>query len=168
MLKRLTGWTMVLGVLVSLAGASAQESDVGPVTGRPLPRYISLKVSNGNVRRGPSQAQRIDWVFTRKGTPLLVTAEFEHWRRVRDEDGAGGWMHYALLSGHRTIVVRTKRVALRKEPNDSAGVVALVEKGVIASLSSCEPAWCKIDIENVSGWIQKSDIWGVGPSEILE
>ncbi len=161
---------VVFGMLLAVAGSpGAQEtSTLGPVTNLPLPRFVSLKVDDGYVRRGPSQSHRIDWILTRKGTPLLVTAEFENWRRVQDEDGAGGWMHYALLSGHRTIVVRAQRAPVRKKPAESAAVVALVEKGVIASLGACTIDWCEIEVDKIDGWIRKSEIWGVSATEIRE
>ncbi len=171
MLRRFTLIRLVVfGMLLTLASSpGAQETaTLGPVTNLPLPRFVSLKADNGYIRRGPSQSHRIDWILTRKGTPLLVTAEFEHWRRVQDEDGAGGWMHYALLSGHRTVVVRAQRAPLRKTPNESAATVALVEKGVIGSLGACTIDWCEIEVENISGWIPKSEIWGVGATEIRE
>jgi SH3-like domain-containing protein len=81
------------------------QPDVGCVTNLPLPRFVSLKGSEGNARRGPGLTHRIDWVFTRAGMPLKITAEFENWRRVEDSEGAGGWVHYSLLSGVRTALV---------------------------------------------------------------
>ena len=56
----------------------------GSETNLPIPRYVTLKGSEGNARRGPGLTHRIDWVFTRPGMPLRVTAEYEHWRRVED------------------------------------------------------------------------------------
>ena len=72
--------------------------DVGCVTNLPLPRYVSLKGSEGNARRGPGLTHRIDWVFTRAGMPLKITAEYENWRRVEDNEGAGGWVRSWGLS----------------------------------------------------------------------
>jgi SH3-like domain-containing protein len=69
------------------------QPDVGCVTNLPLPRFVSLKGNEGNARRGPGLTHRIDWVFTRSGMPLRITAEFENWRRVEDFEGAGGWVH---------------------------------------------------------------------------
>ncbi|NNF73231.1 MAG: aspartyl-trna synthetase, partial [Rhodobacteraceae bacterium] len=89
----------------TISGAALAEQTRGPVTNLPLPRFVSLKASEGNVRRGPSLSHRIDWVFTRRDMPLEITGEYGHWRRVRDRDGAGGWMHYSLLSGARTVIV---------------------------------------------------------------
>ena len=74
----------------------------GPVTNLPMPRFVSMKASEGNVRRGPSLTHRIDWVFQRRDMPLRITAEHGHWRRVEDRDGLGGWVHYSLLSGTRS------------------------------------------------------------------
>ena len=53
-----------------------------------MPRYVSMKANEGNVRRGPSLSHRIDWVFQRRNMPLQVIAEYGHWRRVIDR-GAG-------------------------------------------------------------------------------
>lgn len=97
--------------------AQPRDPHVGPVTHLPLPRYVSLKTNEGNARRGPGLTHRIDWVFTRAGMPLRITAEFEHWRRVEDQDGAGGWVHYSLLSGVRTVVVTTDMAEFRDTPD---------------------------------------------------
>ena len=37
-----------------------------------------------------------------------ITAEFENWRRVRDSEGAEGWVYHSLLSGRRTAVITMK------------------------------------------------------------
>ena len=47
----------------------------GCVTNLPLPRFVSLKGDEGNARRGPGLTHRIDWVFTRPGMPLMITAK---------------------------------------------------------------------------------------------
>ena len=107
----LLAWAMILGLA---AGALAEAT--GPVTNLPLPRFVSLKTGEGNARRGPSLSHKIDWVFTRRNMPLEVTDEYGHWRRVRDLDGAGGWMHYSLLSGVRTVIIREDLLALSMKP----------------------------------------------------
>jgi len=127
---------------------AAQAPARGPVTNLPLPRFVSLKTAEGNVRRGPSLNHRIDWVYTRRTMPLEVTAEFGHWRRVRDRDGAGGWVHYALLSGVRTVLVERDMVALRQRPRADARILARAEAGVVARLVDCGPDWCRIAAED--------------------
>ncbi len=151
--------------MAALATGAALATERGPVTNLPLPRYVSLKASEGNARRGPSLTHRIDWVYTRRNMPLQVVAEFGHWRRVRDRDGAGGWVHYSLLSGVRTVIVETDLTALMMKPDPAAPVVARAEAGVIARLGDCAVEWCEISSGRQRGWVPKAALWGVDPEE---
>jgi len=140
----------------------------GPVTNLPLPRFVSLKASEANVRRGPSLSHRIDWVFKRRDMPLQVTAEYGHWRRVTDHEGMGGWVHYALLSGNRTVMVRRDRLALLARPVEAAPQIAILERDVIAELDECGRDWCRVIAGGHRGWAPKPVLWGVFPHEIRE
>ncbi|MGX9856433.1 SH3 domain-containing protein [Limimaricola variabilis] len=140
----------------------------GPETNLPLPRFVSLSTDRGNVRRGPSLSHRIDWVFLRRDMPLQVTAEYGHWRRVTDREGVGGWMHYAMLSGVRTVIVDAELLDLRSRPQENATVVAQIEGGVVARLLECRPEWCELSAGGYKGWAPKSRLWGVAPDELLD
>ncbi len=140
----------------------------GPVTNLPLPRYVSLKGGEGNARRGPSLSHRIDWVFRHAGMPLRVTAEFGHWRRVEDQDGAGGWVHYSLLSGVRTALVQEDMLELHSKPNPDSDVVARAEAGAIVRLHECTIDWCRVSGGGEKGWVPKATIWGVDADEIRD
>ena len=150
------------------ADFAAVAPGIGPETNLPLPRFVSLKTDEGNVRRGPSLSHRIDWVFTREDMPLQVTAEYGHWRRVIDREGLGGWVHYSLLSGTRTVIVDQDMLPLLTRPEPDANVNALLELGVIARLHECEPDWCRISAGGYRGWVRKTAVWGVGPDEVLD
>ncbi|NNE51910.1 MAG: aspartyl-trna synthetase [Sulfitobacter sp.] len=152
----------------SLPVASAAAEEAGPVTKLPLPRFVSMKASEANVRRGPSLSHRIDWVFKRRDMPLRITAEHGHWRRVEDRDGMGGWIHYSLLSGARTVLVEQDMLALHARPDPDAPVMAALELGVVARLGDCVPEWCELRSGGYKGWAPKARIWGVGPNEIRE
>ncbi|OWJ78569.1 SH3 domain-containing protein [Haematobacter genomosp. 1] len=153
-------------IAILLAGmVRAQEEERGAVTNLPVPRFVSLKTSEGNVRRGPSLTHRIDWVFTRRDMPLRVVAEHGNWRRVEDRDGVGGWIHFALLSGVRTVLVETDMVPLRARPEEDGRVVAEAQAGVIARLGKCLPDWCEITASGSDGWVPKATIWGVDAQE---
>lgn len=151
-----------------IAGAPADAGERGPVTNLPLPRFVSMKTTEANVRRGPSLTHRIDWIFKREDMPLEITAEYGHWRRVRDRDGAGGWVHYSLLSGVRTVMVEKDMTDLRSRPNPAAPVVARLELGVVARLKACKAQWCRLDAGGHAGWAQRSQLWGVGADEIID
>lgn len=144
-----------------LAALPAAAQQVGPETGLPIPRFVSMKASEANIRRGPSMTHRVDWVFRHQGLPLIVTAEYGHWRRVVDRDGAGGWVHYAMLSGTRTVIVDAEMALLRAKPNATAPVRAQAERGVIARLEDCADAWCEIKAGGRSGWVPQDELWGV-------
>jgi SH3-like domain-containing protein len=145
-----------------------RDPNRGAVTNLPLPRYVTLKTSEGNARRGPGLSHRIDWVFTRVGMPLRVTAEYENWRRVEDAEGAGGWMHYALLSGTRSVLVAQNLAELRSKPVDEAGVVMQAEAGVVGRLLECSRDWCRLSLDGDRGWVRKAALWGVEPDEVIE
>ncbi|MEI4488483.1 SH3 domain-containing protein [Frigidibacter sp. MR17.14] len=144
---------------------AAVGPDKGSVTNLPVPRYVSLKASEANVRRGPSLSHRIDWVFRHRDMPLRVTAEYGHWRRVEDRDGVGGWLHYSLISGVRTVVFTGDKTEVHGSPSDSSGVTALAEQGAIARLDKCDADWCEVKAEGTEGWVRKAALWGVDPRE---
>ncbi len=152
----------------AVAAALAVQKGRGPVTNLPLPRFVSLKGSEGNARRGPSLSHRIDWVFKHAGMPLRITAEFGHWRRVEDRDGAGGWVHYSLLSGVRTVIVEQDMTELHARAEARSPVMALAETGAIAKLEDCTPDWCEIRSDAADGWVPKDRIWGVTADEIRD
>lgn len=150
------------------ASAKPCQPDVGCVTNLPLPRFVSLKGNEGNARRGPGLTHRVDWVFTRAGMPLKITAEYENWRRVEDSEGAGGWVHYSLLSGVRSVLVTLDMAELHDDPKEAAPVVAQAELGVVGRILQCIPDWCRVSFDGTRGWIRTSALWGVKDGEIVE
>jgi SH3-like domain-containing protein len=158
-------------VVIGLAAVQASSNEpvrTGPVTNLPLPRYVSMKASEGNVRRGPSLTHRIDWVFKRRDMPLLITAEHGHWRQVEDRDGQGGWVHYSLLSGVRTVLVEEDMLKMHTRPDPASPVSAALEKGVIARLGKCTPDWCQLRSGGYKGWAPKTYLWGVSATELRD
>lgn len=152
-------------VMVVLATAGQAETNKGPVTNLPIPRFVSLKVNEANVRRGPSLSHRIDWVFRRKGMPLQVVGEFGHWRRVQDRDGVGGWVHYSLLSGVRTALIESDLTPLHAREDPNSQVNAYLEAGVIARIEECDPEWCRLRADGYRGWVPRTAFWGVQDGE---
>jgi SH3-like domain-containing protein len=150
-------------------GAAPESAARGPVTKLPLPRFVSMRAQTANARRGPSLDQRVDWEFVHRGLPLEITAEYGQWRRVRDADGLGGWVHHALLSGVRTaLVLGEAAVPLRAGPGYDAAVRAMAEPGVLVRIEACQGDWCEISAGGFEGWLPRAAIWGVGPDESIE
>lgn len=147
---------------------TAVQGERGPVTNLPMPRFVSLKASEANVRRGPSLSHRIDWIFQRRDMPLRVVGEYGHWRRVVDREGMGGWVHYSLLSGNRTVIVDRDLLALHAQPVAGSGEVAMLELGVIADLGECSVEWCRLRADGYRGWAPKAALFGVAPDELRD
>lgn len=145
-----------------------RDPNRGAVTNLPIPRFVSLKGNVGNARRGPGLTHRIDWVFTHGGMPLRITAEHENWRRVEDAEGMGGWVHYALLSGVRTVLVTVPLADFRRSPDAGSDILFQAEAGVIGRISECAPDWCRVSVQGEKGWVSKTQVWGSDPGEIVE
>ena len=88
-----------LAATMALWATFAAADPAGTVTGLPLPRYASLKTDRVNLREGPSKDHATKWVYQRAGLPVEITAEFDIWRKVRDSEGAEGWVLHSLETG---------------------------------------------------------------------
>lgn len=155
-------------IAVLIGGAPVGAAERGSVTNLPLPRFVSMKASEGNVRRGPSLSHRIDWVYKRRNMPLQITAEHGHWRRVQDRDGAGGWVHYSLLSGVRTAIVEVDMLNLHARPDSTTPVNAQLSLGVVAEVRECQVEWCELAAGGYRGWARKGTYWGVEPQDVFD
>lgn len=160
-------------MLLAGAPAPAQQTQspppgASPTTGLPVPRFVSLRSSEVNLRSGPGVRYPVEWVFVRQSMPVEITAEFDTWRRIRDWEGSEGWVHQSMLSGRRAMVVAGEARALRRIPDTSAPPVARAEPGVIGWLHKCERDWCEVDVSGYRGWLKRSDMWGVYEHEKVD
>ena len=109
-----------------------------------MPRFVSLKSDHVNVRVGPTKDNDVSWIYTRSSLPVEITAEFENWRRIRDSEGAEGWVYHSLLSGRRTAVVTAKvkddLTPLYDRADATSAVAAKLEPGVLATVRRCAAA----------------------------
>ena len=166
--SKITLLLIFASVLIIPLFGFTQEPQKGQVTNLPIPRYVSLKVKEANARRGPSLSHKIDWIYKRQNMPLEIYAEYENWRRVRDFEGLGGWVHYTLLSGIRYVLVKNELLEMRLLPSIDAQVIAKVPQHNIATLDKCNKDWCRIIDDGYKGWVPKNGIWGVYENELKE
>ena len=173
----LTALTAIVAAPMSAAGQTAPQPRpkaaaekpamaVHPgASGLPIPRFVSLSSGKVNMRAGPGVRYPITWVYRRKGMPLMVMAEFEYWRKVRDADGTEGWMHRSLLSGRRTALLRGPVNELRRAPEAGSPVVLRAEGGVVAKLLGCQGGWCRLTLNDIRAWLPRSAFFGALPNE---
>ncbi len=135
-------------------------------TSLPVPRFVSSRPSEMNIRVGPGPNYPVAWKLVKANIPLEITAEFDTWRRVRDWDGMTGWVHQSMLSGQRYAVVTNKEgVVLRSSPGDSFYPVAKVEYNARALVKKCRDEWCLLRSGGYEGWSKRQDLWGAYPKE---
>ncbi|WP_325678799.1 SH3 domain-containing protein [Rhodopila sp.] len=134
-----------------------------------LPRFVSLRADEVNMRVGPGSRYRIVWVYKRRDLPVEIQREFENWRWVEDPDGIKGWVHQATLMGRRSFIVQKQDATLRSDPSDSASAVAILKPGVIGRIRSCEAAsdWCYVQTSGYRGYLRRAQFWGALPNEAI-
>jgi len=148
------------------AEAQNGEAADGP-SGLALPRFVSLRSPEVNVRSGPGTRYPIDWVYRRRNLPVEIIDEFDTWRRIRDWEGTLGWVHQSMLQSRRTVLVGGEGATVRRDPQDDARPVARLEPGVIANLESCGALWCVVAAEDARGWLRRDQVYGVYPDETI-
>jgi len=178
--RALIGVVIALGLsLTAQSSAKAADDNVkqaaveGAKSALPVPRFVSLKSDKVNVRKGPSTDQSIVWVFSRAGLPVEVIAESDNWRRVRDSEGADGWVFHSLLSARRTVLVAPwakgeERVPLYSSKSTSSRAVAELQSGVLGNIVTCDGSWCELSVDDYSGYAQQYQLWGVYRGEEIK
>ncbi len=155
------------------AEQAATDLRRGP-SGLPLPRFVSLKSGKVNSRIGPGSNYSVDWLYLKAGLPMEIIQEYDNWRRVRDADGAEGWINQSLLSGRRTAIAapwqkgKEAQISLLSNPDDKASVVAVVEPGAVGTIRSCNGNWCEIAFGSYRGWVNQGQLWGAYPGELVK
>lgn len=174
----LSRWLPIAFCFAALASASvslpalaqedtaAEEDSLYASSGLPIPRFISLKFEEVNLRTGPGTRYPIRWVYKRRHMPVEVIEEFGQWRKLRDVAGDEGWAHQSQLSGSRTVVFKAETV-LKRYPETDAPPMIKASKGVVAQVLECDIDWCEVQVESYKAWVQKPAIWGVYPREII-
>jgi len=159
-------WLAALLALAVAAGWSAAA--IGAEGALSVPRFVSLRSSEVNLRTGPGTGYPVEWVYRRRRLPVEVIAEFDTWRKIRDWQGTVGWVHQSMLDGRRTARVMDIERVLRRSPEAGAPAVARLEPGVIGDLLACEPEWCRLDVKGYRGWLRRGEFWGAYEGETIE
>lgn len=152
-------------LILNVSGFATAVAEPEPVrisqfSGKPVPRFESLRYSAVHGRRGPSKDHEIVWRYERQGMPVLVVKETRDWRQIRDADGDETWVQARMLNEGRNVVLLAKAI-MRRKPNELSRGVASVQQGVVAGLDACEEGWCRIRTDGFRGWVPQSVLWGV-------
>ena len=121
------------------------------------------------MRTGPGRNYPGIWLYQRRDLPIRVVKTYPNWRMIEDPDGTRGWMLVSLLSDRRTAIVKPGDPRpIRAEPSETARVRYRAEHGVVGRIDKCRAGWCHIKIGDREGFVRTTDIWGVGPNEVVD
>ena len=139
----------------------------GSVTGLEIPRFVSLKSNEVNLRVGPSTNYPIELMYVTKNLPVEIIDEFDAWRKIKDHNRTIGWLHKSLIQGERFVLTgynNDNDVDLYNRPNGN--IIGVIKKNNILNLKNCILYWCKVSKGNINGWMLKKNIWGIYEFEI--
>ena len=145
------------------------NAEIGKETGLEIPRFVSLKSNDVNIRVGPSLNYPIVIKYIIKNYPLIVLEEYEEWRKIEDFKKNIGWVHKSLITGTRTGIVLSKENKNIELLNTLDGnIIGEIGNGNIVYLEKCKIDWCLVSAKNFKGWINKKNIWGIKQNEIIK
>ena len=158
----------LISAIFFLGGAAMAQAPelvrVSRFSGKPVPRFETLKFAMVNGRAGPSKQHPVLWEYQCKGLPLLVIKESQDWRRVRDPSGTEVWVHARMLEdGHKAYVQTPTEI--REDPSAEAPAVADLGRGVLVDLGACEEGWCRVQAKDYRGYAPQPALWGADPGE---
>lgn len=132
-------------------------------SGFAVPRYVSMKFGKTNGRSGPSVNHPIVWQYRRAGLPVIIVAETENWRKIRDISGDESWIYKAGISGERSVIA-TKDIPIYKRADRDSHIIAIAESQSLLRLESCEDNLCKVfSSTGLRGWAESDALWGAQP-----
>ncbi len=124
--------------------------------------FISIKKETykANLRKGPGDWYPIKWQINTPSLPLKVLEKGEFYNKVELHDGTKGWLSKILTSNKKNLIVIREANLL----SSNGKVKAKVLKDNIIKTYNCDlekkSQLCKVEIQNVKGFIQKSHLWG--------
>ena len=157
--------SLFLFLLMITTNYSIAEN-LGQSTGYKLPRFVSTKSDESNLRVGANLDYPILLTYKVENFPLKIIDEYEIWRKVIDIDGNQGWMHKSLLQSNRYGIIKTaheQAVQVYNKPEGS--IVGKIGNRNIVKINKCFNLWCHISLNNQQGWINKINVWGVYKNE---
>lgn len=124
--------------------------------------YKSVEPAMAILYESPSTKGKKLYLL-RQFTPLEVIVAVEGFTKVREPEGAIGWVEKKALSDRRLVIVSAAKAQVRLSPSVDASMVFEAEKGV--ALELVEPAkdgWAKVKhADGPVGMVRVTQVWGL-------
>jgi SH3-like domain-containing protein len=121
--------------------------------------FLILKNNKVNVRHGPGFDFPIKFIYKKKNLPVKIIDKKENFRRIIDLKKNSGWIHSSQLSKKKSIIILKDKI-LFKKPTEYSKPVAKILTGRLLIIKNCKKEWCKIIVDNYSGWVKTDNVWG--------
>ncbi len=128
----------------------------GPVLAAQM---VAVQNENVNMRSGPSTKSKVLWKLG-TGFPLKVIQRSGSWYKVRDFEGASGWIHRSVVNSSGHMIVKKRKINIRNRPNTRSKVVAKANYGVVFKTLKKTKGWVKVRHGDIVGWIKQTLLWG--------
>ena len=156
----------VLIILFIIFFSSTKSTLIAKETNLTIPRFVSLKSNDSNLRVGPNEDYPKILNYKVANFPLEIIEEFDRWRKTIDFQGNVGWIYVPLLKNERFAIIVAPYEASVQVYNKPKGIViGKIGRDNVIKLNRCLEDWCHIKIKNNKGWINKINLWGVYKNE---
>ena len=122
-------------------------------------KFLSLKKNKVNVRYGPSFDFPVKYIYNKINLPIKQIDKKENFRRIIDFKKNSGWIHVSQLKKINSVIT-IKDKLLFKKPSIFSRPIANIKRGRLLIVKKCEKDWCKVETEDLKGWIDKKNLWG--------
>ena len=121
--------------------------------------FVSLKKNKVNVRYGPSFDFPIKYIYKKKNLPIKQIDKKENFRRIIDYKKNSGWIHVSQLKKVNSAITTENKILFKKSTVFSEPI-ANIKKGRLLIILKCKKDWCRVETENLKGWVDKKNLWG--------
>ncbi|MFT4967569.1 MAG: SH3-like domain-containing protein [Candidatus Deianiraeaceae bacterium] len=122
---------------------------------------VCTKSFHSNFRKGPGTSFPIKFEILVRGYPLKVIKYVDTWYAVEDVDGEVVWVSQINIKKSCGVIVKASGLAFMYiQPARTSKVIMSLERGLIINDLECFGAWCQVQINKQTGWIERENLWG--------
>ena len=122
--------------------------------------FLTLRNEKVNLRQGPSFEYPIKIFYKKKYLPVLIQDRSNNFRKIRDHENNTGWIHISQLSKKKSAISTVNNLLVFKKPTNFSKPLVVLEKGRLCRVLKCQNEWCKIKVNDFTGWVKKDSLWG--------
>ena len=122
--------------------------------------FLTLRNDKVNLRQGPSFEYPIKLFYKKKFLPVIIQDKSDNFRKIKDHENNSGWIHISQLSKKKSGIVIDNNLLVFKNPTVFSKPLAVLEKGKLCIIKKCKSDWCKVKVNNYTGWVKKDSLWG--------